>query len=118
MKSPTFFRSFQSALRGLRITFREERNFKIEIVCAILVIIIAYNFGFSLSEWIVSFIAIFMVLSAELINTAGENICDKISPNNDPAIGKIKDMLAAYVLVSAIGASILGAIIFIRHFWF
>ncbi|MEI6479125.1 MAG: diacylglycerol kinase [bacterium] len=50
------------------------------------------------------------------MNTAIEDLCNKVEPEHDPAIGKIKDTMAAFVFVSSIGVSILGILIFAHHF--
>ena len=57
-----------------------------------------------------------MVLSAEILNTAVEDLCNKIEPNQDNAIGKIKDVVAAFVLVAVIGAIFLVVMTFANHF--
>lgn len=48
----------------------------------------------------------------EIVNTAIEDICNKIEPNQNPVIGKIKDTMAGYVLVSSVAALIAGIILF------
>jgi diacylglycerol kinase (ATP) len=51
--------------------------------------------------------------SAEAFNSAIEKLCDKVEPEKDPIIGKVKDMAAAGVLFLAIAAAIVGCIIFL-----
>lgn len=111
-----FINSFSFAGSGLRTTWREENNFRIEVVIAILVTLIMFLFDFSSLESLFCVIAITLVLASEIINTAVEDICNKIEPNQDSAIGKIKDLMGAFVLVTSLGALVVGAIIFYHHF--
>lgn len=111
------FRAFKDAGRGLRTVLKEERNFKIEIIVSFLVILFSLIFQFSINEIILLVIAIFMVLSAEIVNTAVEDICDKIEPNYSSSIGKIKDITASYVLVTGIGAIVIGLLVLTNHFF-
>ena len=109
-------KSFKNALNGLRSVLNEERNFKVEVCIGFLVIVAAAYFRFTLTEWIVIVICIASVVCAEIVNTAIEDLCDKVEPNTDPAIGRVKDMMAAFVLVAALGAAIVGALVFYNHF--
>ena len=98
-------------------TWKEEHNFRIEVFAAILVVFFIIYFDFSFIESVFCIIAITIVLSAEIINTAIEDLCNKIQPNYDPVIGKIKDTMGAFVTVSALGAFIVGVLVFYNHFY-
>jgi diacylglycerol kinase len=111
-----FLKSGRHAMDGLRAVFSEERNFKIEIVLGILVFLIAFAFRFTPYEIIAVVMAIIIVLAAEIVNTAVEDLCDKVESSQNPTIGKIKDMMAGYVLVSCGGAALIGLLVFLSHF--
>jgi diacylglycerol kinase len=53
------------------------------------------------------------VLFAEIVNTAIEKTLDLISQENNHAIQITKDMMAAAVLLTAIGAIVVACIVFI-----
>jgi len=53
-----------------------------------------------------------MVLSFELVNTMAERIIDLVEPRWQDKIRDIKDVLAAAVLIAALGSIIIGLIIF------
>ncbi len=110
------FRSFRYALNGLRTVWREEHSFQIEVVISIFVLIGCAYFGFSLLELSLVVIALILVLAAEIINTALEDVCDYIQPAHDEKIGRIKDTMAAFVFVIACGAAILGLLVILGHF--
>jgi diacylglycerol kinase (ATP) len=54
-----------------------------------------------------------IVLSAELFNTALEAAIDRASPEHHPLAKVAKDTAAGAVLISAIGAVIVGVLIFL-----
>lgn len=112
------WQSFLHALNGLKTVWKEEKNFRIEIVIAVIVALLAYYFNFSFVEASFVIIAIIVVLLAEITNTVIEDLSDKIDPSYNPTMAKIKDTAAAIVLVSVIGAIILGVLSFAHHFWF
>lgn len=104
--------SFKWAMNGLKTVWKEERNFRIEVIIAIVVLLIGVIDGLTAIKWAFVFIAITLVLSAEIINTAIEDICNRIEPKHDPIIGKIKDIMAGFVLVASIGAVLIGFVVF------
>ncbi|KKU81736.1 MAG: Diacylglycerol kinase [Parcubacteria group bacterium GW2011_GWA1_47_8] len=107
--------SIKWALFGIRNTWREEMNFRIEITGAIVASITSWYLGFDWLEWIIVIGCITIVLAAEMINTAIEDLCNKVEPAIDPAVGKIKDMMAGFTLLSSLGATLIGVILFGRH---
>jgi undecaprenol kinase len=109
--------SFRDAFRGLYTTWREERNFRIEIIIAVVVLITLIKFNFSYDEIGLAMLAIVLVLSSEITNTAFEDTLNKIEPNQDPAIGRIKDVSAGVVVINVLGAFVIGIIIFVHHFF-
>lgn len=104
-------RSYGYALKGLKALFAEN-NFKIQLLAAVLVVALAFRLQVSLNHWFVLLGCIGMVLMAEAMNTAIEKLCDYLHPTQHPAIGKVKDIAAAGVLVVAVVAAIIGGIVF------
>ncbi len=109
-------KSFKYAFRGLKATWKEESNFKIEVFVSIFVLFCLFYFDFSFVEKMFCLISITLVLSAEIINTAIEDLCNKVEPSIDPVIAKIKDTSSAFVLVASFGALLLGIFVFTNHF--
>ncbi|MDA3911610.1 MAG: diacylglycerol kinase family protein [Bacteroidales bacterium] len=105
--------SFKYAFNGLIILFKDEHNALIHLFATICVIIAGFLFEISSFEWIVVIFAIGFVWTAEILNTAIENMADFIFPEKHEKIKRIKDLSAAAVLISAITALIIGLIIFI-----
>ncbi len=108
--------AFVFALQGLQYAFVNERNFRIEIISVPAVCIAAYVLHISATEWLVVVINIGFVISAELVNTAIEKLCDVVTKEKNPSIKIIKDVAAGAVLLAAFVAFICGLIIFVSAF--
>lgn len=109
----TVIQSFKFAFEGLRDALLHERNFRIQVVVFIFVIIAGFLFRINQTEWILILLCAAVVLSIEIINSAIEKLCDFVSPEIHPMIKKIKDFSAAAVLIGAIISLIVGIIIFL-----
>lgn len=57
-------------------------------------------------------VCIVLVISLEAVNTAVEHLTDLVSPDYHPLAGRAKDVAAAAVLIGALGAAVVGALIF------
>ena len=105
--------SFKYAIEGFVSSFKTERNMKIHILAMVLVIVLGLYIKLDIIEWCFITLAITLVIGAELFNTAIETIVDMVSPEKNPKAKLAKDIAAAAVLTFAIGAGIVGAIIFV-----
>ena len=105
--------SFRYAIEGFISSFKTERNMKIHILAMIVVVLLGFYLKLNLVEWCFITLAIALVIGAELFNTAIETIVDMVSPEKNPKAKLAKDISAAAVLALAIGAVLIGAIIFI-----
>lgn len=106
-------KSFGYAFAGFKKSFKEESNMKIHILVSVLVIIFGFLFKVSSLEWIVLLFAIGLVLGAELLNTSIENLVDLVCKDRNEQAGLVKDVSAAFVMILAIVAAIVGLIIFV-----
>lgn len=105
--------SFKYAIEGFISSFKTERNMKIHVLAMALVVILGIYLKLSPIEWCIIVISIALVISAELFNTAIETLVDMVSPERNPNAKLVKDISAAAVLALAIGAAVVGTIIFI-----
>lgn len=106
-------KSFVFAFNGLKILFKEEHNSRIHLAATVIVIFASLFFELNTYEWIAIVFSIGLVLSAEIINTAIENIADFLTIENNNKIKVIKDLSAAAVLISTLTAFTIGLIIFL-----
>lgn len=105
--------SFKYAIEGFISSFETERNMKIHVLAMVLVVILGLYLELNLIEWCIIAVSIALVISAELFNTAIETLVDMVSPEKNPKAKLVKDISAAAVLALAIGAAVVGVIIFI-----
>ena len=105
--------SFKYAIEGIWTSFKTERNMKIHIFIMILVIIAGIILKINKSEWIICIIWFAIVIGSELFNTSIETIVDMVMPEKNEKAKIAKDVSAGAVLVVAIGAAIIGLVIFV-----
>ncbi len=103
-----FFRGFHYAAQGLIYTFRTQINFRVEVFSALAVIGLSYYLDLDKNEWLWILLAITLVITSELANTAIETLVDLVSPEINPKAGIIKDIFAGLVLVTAIFALLIA----------
>ena len=108
--------SFKFAFKGIFELIKTQTNARIHLCTAFFVIIAAWYFQINSTEWCLSIFAITAVIAAEAFNTALEFLTDLVSPDYHILAGKTKDAAAAGVLITAIGAAIVGLIIFLPKF--
>ncbi len=115
MKNRNFLQSLKSAFRGIYITYISQRNFRIQVSFAILVIYFGLKFKVGIMNMIILLFTILLVLSFELINTSIEFLSDKIESKYDILIKNSKDTLSGLVLLASIISVIIGFIIFFKY---
>ena len=109
-------RSFRYAGRGLVRVFREEQSFRIQLLVAFAVLILSLVFNIKVWEAIALLLVIMMVLVLELINSVFERVVDVLKPRMHPYVETVKDIMAAVVLLSSLGAIIIGVLILGPYF--
>ena len=114
-KTEDFFKSQGYARNGIKLIFKNERNFRIELVITALVILAGVFFKISHFEWIAISLVISMVLISETINSAIEALCDTVSQDFKINVKYAKDVSAGAVLVSALVSVITELIIFLPY---
>ena len=112
MNVPKMLRSFKYAFQGLGVLM-QENNARFHLFATIVVILTGLLVGLSSAEWSVTCIIIGLVWVAEAFNTAIEKLCDFVTTEHHPLIGKVKDLSAAAVLIISCVAVIIGIIIFL-----
>lgn len=105
--------SFKYAFKGIANLFQTQANAQIHLIAATFAIALGIYLKLSFEEWAILSITIFAVLAAEAFNTAIEYLTDLVSPDFHPLAGKTKDVAAAGVLLTAIGAIFVAIFIFL-----
>jgi len=111
----TLLNSFSAALKGIGTALASERNMKIHVGILLLVVAVGISVDLNIGEWGLVAMAIGLVLTAELMNTAVETLVNLVEPRHNPLAGKIKDIAAGAVLVAAITAAVIGVIVFYKY---
>lgn len=98
-------------MRGIRHAGSTEKNFQLEIIAAVLVLLLMYLLPVTQEEIAILVLVIAGVLVVELVNTAVERVVDMLKPRVHPYARIAKDVMAAASLVASIGAVVVGFII-------
>ncbi len=113
----TTINAFADAFNGLCESFLTQLNFRIHVFAAVISVVLGIWLHISVTEWAILVLTIAMVIVSEQINTALEYLVDFISPEYHIMAGKIKDIAAGAVLLTAIAALVTGMIIFLPRIW-
>lgn len=111
-KSKNFADAMKNAVTGIFYTIRTQTNIKIQLGVAIIVIILAAILKAQMIEIICLTISIFLVLFAEMLNTAIETTVDLITQEYNIKAKIAKDIMAGAVLLTSINSIIVGFLIF------
>jgi diacylglycerol kinase (ATP) len=106
---------FAYAIQGVIFLLRTQANARLHLLATAAVCAAGAALGLSRAEWLWITAAIVLVWSAEAFNTALECLADALHPQPHPGIGRAKDVAAAAVLIAALGAAIIGMLVFVPH---
>lgn len=101
-------RSFRFASTGIVFMLRTQHNARLHVVATIIVLGVGFALRVSVADWRWITVAILVVWVAETMNTAFEHLCDVVSPHFHTSVQRSKDVAAGAVLISSVGAAILG----------
>lgn len=106
-------KSFPYALHGIMYALRTQVNFRFHITAAVLALVLSFYLQISTVELLFVLNAIFLVLAAELFNTAVEKTVDLCTSEICPLAQAAKNAAAGAVLTAALFSVITGMVIFI-----
>lgn len=112
-KNKNLLVAFQNSLSGIKYVIQNETSFQIECVIGIFAITFGILLKLSLTEWMIAWLAMGLVLFAELINTAIEVMLDLYSQEYNEKIKIAKDISSSAVLITVIVAIMLGCVLFL-----
>ncbi len=104
-------RSFQHAYQGIVSAVRTQRNLRFHFFAAIGALIAGLVVGVSELEMAVLFLTIVVVFVVEMLNTALEFVVDLVTTEYHPLAKLAKDVSAGAVLVSSVGAVLVGLLV-------
>lgn len=92
-----------------------QHNAWVHAVTTLAVIVLGFLFDLAAGEWCWLVLAIIAVWTAEALNTALEFLADAASPEFHPLVKHAKDVAAGAVLISVIGAVVVGLLVLGPH---
>lgn len=109
--------SFVHAFQGIWYAVKTQPNFVVHALISSLVIGAGWWLGLDSWEWTVLILTITGGLVVELVNTAIEATVDLVTSDVHPLAKIAKDCASGAMLVYAIGATLVGLLIFLPKLW-
>lgn len=113
MKPQSLGKAFIHAWNGIVYFFRKDRNGKIHLSAAVMVVLAGWYCNVSVTEWCILLFCIGLVIALEMLNNAVEKACDIIHSEWHPVIKIIKDVAAGAVLWASVISAVIGLLIFL-----
>ncbi len=107
--------SFKHAVDGIIYSLRTQPNFRIHLFFTVMAVMVGYFLQLLRWEWVALWLAIFMVIVTEMLNTAIESMTDLLTSEHRLAAKIAKDTAAGMVLITAVGSIVIGIFIFVPH---
>lgn len=107
--------SFKHAISGIIWTLKNQQNFRIHLVISLAVLCLSFFLKVSKTETLLLVFAIVIGLTSEMINTAVEEVTNLITIKWAKQAKIAKDVSAGMMLLTAIGAAIVGLSIFLPY---
>ena len=103
--------SFGYAFAGLWYAIKTQRNMRIHLSIAAVVLVLGLYVDVGWIEWAVLALTVGFVLVAEMFNTVAEAALDAATPYYHPLVKVAKDVAAGAVLLTAVAAVIVGLLV-------
>ncbi len=113
----SWLKKFTDASRGIKIAVRAEVNFFVHIFTTAIVLITGWLLGISRLQWCVLALSIALVIAAEMMNTALERLAHTLVHEKNLGIRDTLDMASGAVLVTSVGAVVVGMIVLAEPLW-
>lgn len=107
----SLYKSFQHAAEGLLYVLREERNARLHLISALVVLLVSAWLGLTVIEWALIVACIALVFVGEMSNTVVELTIDLIMPEENPLAKCAKDVAAGAILIASLTAAITGLLV-------
>ncbi len=110
-----WFAAADDAINGILQATRTQRHLKFHLLAAFAVLLFSFAAGLDKHEFAVIALVTLIVIVAEMFNSALEATVDLASPEFRELAGRAKDVAAGAVLISAVGALVIGYLILGPH---
>lgn len=110
-----FLRSFLFSIDGLKYAYKNEQSLFIHALACVFVVFINLFFKVDITTWLISILAMGVVLALELVNTAIEAVVDLVTLEIHPLAKIAKDCGSAATFVLTFCVVIMGVAIYIPY---
>ena len=110
---PRLIAAATNSLRGIRDAWRHEAAFRQDLALSAFLLLLSFWLAQTLLEWLLLILPLLLLLIVEMLNSAMENIVDRISEERHILSGRAKDMGSAAVMLSLI----LIAVVWLSMVW-
>lgn len=86
------------SINGIRACWKNEAAFRQDVLLSAVLFIGSFFLARSVEQWLLLIFPLFLILIVELLNSAVENVVDRIGPEMHHLSGLAKDMGSAAVL--------------------
>jgi len=108
-------RAFGCAFQGIMDAVKEQRSFRVMLVCMIAVLLAGVACGLSALEWAAVLICCGGTLALEMVNTALETAVNLITREKNELARQAKDAAAGASLVFSVFSAAVGLIVFVPY---
>jgi diacylglycerol kinase (ATP) len=103
------------SIQGVHAAFQHEAAFRQELLATAVLMPAAFWVGESTAEIVALIGVLFFILIVELLNSGVEALADALSLDENPLIGRAKDLGSAAVMLSIIFAAIVWLALIARR---
>lgn len=103
--------------KGLQAAFKNETAFRQEVVIAAIMLPFAWWIADTTISWLLLVGSLFLVLIVELLNSAVENVVDRIGTEHHELSGRAKDIGSAAVMLSLMMAGLTWGVLVWQKFF-
>lgn len=110
---PRIIAAASNSLHGIRDAWRHEAAFRQDLALSAILLLLSFWLAQTLLEWLLLIMPLLLLLIVEILNSAIENIVDRIGEERHILSGRAKDMGSAAVLLCLI----LIAVVWLSMAW-
>ena len=114
LKNKNFIDAWKKAFGGIWHAIKTQKNLKVQLVIAFIVIICSIYFNVNITEAMFLSFAIMLVIITEVINTAIEEAVNLCTDKYHDLAKIAKDVAAGAVLLAAINAIVIAILILVN----
>lgn len=96
--------SFKVAFKGIWYVIKSESHLRFHIIAGLYVIFFSFFYPLTKTQWGIIILLISSVITAEIFNTAIEEVCNLNTQSYDPVVKIAKDVAAGAVLILTVAA--------------